>query len=299
MNNTSSPSPQDQSPAEEKQPEGLQKLPTLRIVDLSKVHLHELHDNQRTPPLVESLNRLSILTNPPIVTPMQFEDCYMVLDGANRISAFREIGLKHALVQIMEPDDSGLKMHSWNHVIWEMPPQDLINAISAIEGFKISQMDDPNLALQLIRDKELLFYFQTPDLKVHAVKSMEDKKSNRLEQLHAVTNTYKENAKLDRTPLRTIDSLLGLYDELTAVLIFPHFSVFDVLEICIAGKLMPAGITRSVISPRALRVNYPVKELEKETSLEEKNKVFTEWLQGRLAKRGVRYYQEPTMIFDE
>ncbi len=289
-----SPSSQEKSPSG-----GLKKLPTLRIVDLSKVHLHELHDNQRTPPLVDSLKKLTILTNPPIVTPMQFEDCYMVLDGANRISAFREIGLKHALVQVMEPEDPGLQMYSWNHVIWEMPPQDLVDAISAIEGFEITEMDDPNLALQLIRDKELLFYFQTPNLKVHAVKSTEEKRSNRLKQLHAVTETYKDNAKLDRTPLRTIDSLLGLYDELTAVLVFPHFSVFDVLEICIAGKLMPAGITRSVISPRALRVNYPVKELAKDTSLEEKNKVFKKWLQGRLAKRGVRYYQEPTMIFDE
>lgn len=300
MNKKSPNSSQSQSPPGDSNAGGLEKLPDLRIVNLDDVHLHELHDNQRTPPLIESLKKSALLTNPPIVTTMRDgTDCFMVLDGANRVSAFREIGLKHALVQVMEPDDPGLKMRTWNHVIWGMPSQDLIDSISGIDGLGVSFMDDHEAALERIWSQDLLFYLQTPDLRVCAVETTEDRKSGRLEQLHMVTDTYKNRAKLDRTPVVSIHPLLELYDDLTGVLVFPHFTVFDVLEICSAGKLMPAGITRSVITPRALRVNYPVKELRKETSLEEKNKVFKKWLKGRLANRGVRYYQEPTMIFDE
>lgn len=300
MNNKFPNSSQPQSPPGDRDTGSLDKLPDLRIVNLDTVRLHELHDNQRTPPLVESLKNSDLLTNPPIVTPMRnSSEYYMVLDGANRVSAFREVGLKHALVQVMEPDNPGLQMRTWNHVIWGMGPEELIDSINAIDGLEVAFTDDHEDALKRIWAQELLFYLQTPDLRVCTVKSTEDQKSSRLQQLHQVTETYKNKAKLDRTPLVTIHPLLDLYDQLTGVLVFPHFTVFDVLNICSSGKLMPAGITRSVIAPRALRVNYPVEALREETSLEEKNKVFKEWLKGRLAKRGVRFYQEPTMIFDE
>ncbi len=299
--NASSPNNSEQSSASAASLSGgLNELPTLRIVPVEKIFLHEFHDNQRTPPLIESITSTGIITNPPIVTPTQDgSGCYMVLDGANRISAFRAINLEHAVVQVMEPDSPGLKLRSWNHVIWGMAPETLQESIHGIPGFEITYSEDHIVALEKVWNRSLFFYLQTPDKRVCAVKTNETEMLKRLHLLHQVTNAYKERASLDRTALVNIDSILGLYKDLTGLLVFPHFSVQDVMAVCRAGELMPAGITRSVISPRALRVNYPVEELRLEISLEEKNERFTEWLRQRLAKRGVRYYQEPTMIYDE
>jgi len=63
--------------------------------------------------------------------------------------------------------------------------------------------------------------------------------------------------------------------------------------------LLPAGSTRFTISPRALHVNYPLEELAAEKSLEEKDNKLQEWLQKKLETKSVRYYEEPTYLFNE
>ena len=45
-------------------------LPTLQILPLDKLILHEDHDIQRTLPLVAKLRAQGILRNPPIVMPL-------------------------------------------------------------------------------------------------------------------------------------------------------------------------------------------------------------------------------------
>ena len=59
-------------------------LPTLDILPIENVILHEDHDMQRSKPLIEKLRSAGILRNPPIVMSLaDGSDRYMVLDGAN------------------------------------------------------------------------------------------------------------------------------------------------------------------------------------------------------------------------
>ena len=62
-----------------------------------------------------------------------------------------------------------------------------------------------------------------------------------------------------------------------------------------AGAVLPAGISRHVIPGRALRINVPIDN----TPLEEKQAWLEAWLRQRRAGHGVRYYAEPTFLFDE
>lgn len=61
----------------------------------------------------------------------------------------------------------------------------------------------------------------------------------------------------------------------------------------------PPGITRFTISPRALRVNYPLDELSANKTLEAKNEVLQHWVNERIARKGVRFYAEATVLYDE
>jgi hypothetical protein len=42
----------------------------------------------------------------------------MVLDEANRITALRKLNYPHVVVQVVKPNDQGLKLFNGNKVIW-------------------------------------------------------------------------------------------------------------------------------------------------------------------------------------
>ena len=79
----------------------------------------------------------------------------------------------------------------------------------------------------------------------------------------------------------------------------PRFDINQVLSLAGQGCLLPSGITRFQVSPRALHVNYPLEVLAADQPLEKKNAVLQRWLQERIERKGVRYYSEATFVFDE
>jgi hypothetical protein len=54
-----------------------------------------------------------------------------------------------------------------------------------------------------------------------------------------------------------------------------------------------------VISPRALRVNYPLERLASDQPLDAKQAELAAWVRERAEARRVRYYAESTFLFDE
>jgi hypothetical protein len=84
------------------------------------------------------------------------------------------------------------------------------------------------------------------------------------------------------------------------VVVFPHFEPPEIQELATSGARLPAGITRHLIRWRALRINVPLERLaDVELSLEEKNRWLEAWLREKVGDRQVRFYEEPTVLFDE
>ncbi|MBT3241024.1 MAG: hypothetical protein HON98_01945 [Chloroflexi bacterium] len=278
----------------------LDSLPNLQIISLDNLVVHEFHDNQRTPPLIKSLRASGKLKNPPIVTP--FEDNsgrYMVMDGANRTIALQQMGFPHVLAQVVESDAPGLEMQSWNHVIWGMPTQGFLDLVGDLPDLKVYPMDDQEDALRQLWNQKILIYIQTPEKKVYVASTEKDKLEDRVDLLHQVMDVYKNAASLDRTRVRKISPLLELYHDLTALLVYPPFEVPEVIKMCGKGHLFPAGITRFIVAPRALRVNYSLEKMESKKSLAIKNEELQKWLKEKMGKKGVRFYLEPTVLYDE
>ena len=89
-------------------------LPTLKILPIEQMILHEDHDLQRTLPLVEKLRAQGILRNPPIV--MRLPDNsgrFMVLDGANRVTSLREMEFPHTVAQVVEANNPNVNLQTW------------------------------------------------------------------------------------------------------------------------------------------------------------------------------------------
>lgn len=276
----------------------LENLPNLAFLPVEKLIIHERHDEQRTPPLIERIRASGILRNPPIVAPLQDgTGRYMVLDGANRTTALTKMGFPHALVQIVQPDDPGLRLENWNHVVWGLDPSDLL--IKAREIPAITLVPQPDGEEPDLWGDCGLALLQIPNGKTYTVCTTANELVERVGLLNAIVDCYNSRAHLDRTNAVEIVGLESIYRDLSGLVIFPHFEVENVLELAGAGCLLPAGITRFTVSPRALHLNYPLEELAADKPLDEKNADLQRWIQERIARKGVRYYAEATFLFDE
>src|SRR3989304_6794476 len=105
-------------------------LPTLRILPVEKLVPHEWHDEQRSKPLIERLRASGVLRNPPVGTPFTDSSArYMVLDGANRSAAFKQMGIPHTIAQVVQADDPGLDLKTWNQGLWNWEPPAVLEAL--------------------------------------------------------------------------------------------------------------------------------------------------------------------------
>jgi len=91
----------------------------------------------------------------------------------------------------------------------------------------------------------------------------------------------------------------SLYESLAALVIFPRFDLETVLDLAGSGTVLPAGITRFTVSPRALHLNYPLHELSSGRPLTDKERYLQKWIESRVSGKGVRMYVENTFLFDE
>ena len=272
-------------------------LPNLQILPLESLILHEDHDNQRALPLVEKLRAAGILRNPPIVMPLaDGTERYMVLDGANRVTSLTEMEFPHIVAQVVKVDDPHVNLQTWNHVVWGMNPKTLMGRIRKVKGLEVIKV---NRFKSLDAPKYVPVQIRTPDGKFYLLAETPSELAIHINTLHQIVNAYKTGASLDRTSQTLIDSFKSVYPDLTALVIFPSFKVRTVLKLAAQKIVLPTGITRFTVSPRALHLNYPLHELSSGKPIEYKEDYLKQWIEERVKNKGVRLYAEQTFLFDE
>jgi len=272
-------------------------IPQLELLSLDDLLEHERHDDQRTFPLVTRIQASGVWRNPPIVTPLQDgSQRFMILDGANRIAALRLMESPHAVVQVVRPDDPGLKLYNWNHVVWNFDSSEMLASIDQQQDMSIVHGDrdtSPNSA------EQSLAKFETGQGDLFTVWTSAQGLERRIGLLNTIVDIYKQRASLDRTSEWSVVRLKSAYENLCGLVIFPKFEIRQVLSLAGCGCLLPTGITRFTVSPRVLHLNYPLESMTGEGSLEKKNKHLQDFLQQRITNKGIRYYAEATYLFDE
>ena len=272
-------------------------LPNLRILQIESLILHEDHDMQRTLPLVEKLRAQGILRNPPIVMPLNDgTDRYMVLDGANRVTSLRTLEFPHIVAQVVAANDPHVNLQTWNHVVWGMGVKTLMSSLRKVKGIEPAKVDTHK---SLDAPKYMPMQIRFPDGSFYILRETPSDLATHIRTMHGVVNAYKTRASLDRTSQTLIDTFKKVYPDLTALVIFPHFKIKTVLKLASQGVMLPTGITRFTVSPRALHVNYPLHELSSGKPIQYKQEYLTRWVEERVKKKGIRLYSEATFLFDE
>jgi hypothetical protein len=278
------------------------RLPDLRFVPTEDIYPHELHDSQRTQPLVERLRVSGTLRNPPIVTQigdgMRVEPRYVVLDGANRSTAARAAGWPHLLVQVVRYESPAVELFTWYHALTADARELLERGLSSLPGLTTSRHDHLHARALLARREALACVVLGDDdtIVAHGGRNLHE----RNELLNHLVHLYQDRLPYTRVTSDSLTSARREHPEVQALVVFPRFDPAEVIDLASAGEYLPAGITRHLIRWRALRVNVPVALCaDVSKSLDDKNAWVQTWTAERLTKREVRFYEEPTVLYDE
>lgn len=264
-------------------------VPELRIVPAESLFAHESHDSQRSRPLIERFRSDEYIINPPVVAPMD-SDGYVILDGANRCHALRALGYPHLPVQVVTWESGQIRLDTWNHVVSDWTADSLLIGLAALPGLTVAEAapTPPVADLYLADGRQFALCAAAEDA------------WTRNDLLCRLVAVYQQGATLYRSVLDDLAQLQHHFPDMVALLRFPPVSASAVETAAREKAWIPPGVSRHIISGRALRINYPVRELADDgRSLKQKNDELQRWMRQKLAQRQVRFYAESTYQFDE
>lgn len=267
----------------------------LRVVPLEKVTPHEYVDKKRVERLMARIEEDNMLSNPPIV--METKDGrYMVLDGATRTAAMKQLGFPHAIVQISSPE-AGLGLRTWFHLVQDIPVEQFYKLVASLSNITLESVTEEEAAEKMFQYGGLctLHLSDGRVFMVHAKPGV-----NRMDALNQLTAAYIEVSHTERTLEDNVFTIKANYPDFTALVKYPEYTVNQVIQLTLlSGRSFPAGITRFIIPGRILRVNADLTILKSDQSLQAKNRWLHKMLLDRQQKGGIRYYDESVYLLDE
>ena len=251
-------------------------LDALGIVELSCLILHEDHDPARLVRVRDGIREEAVQRNPVIVAP--YGDRYLVLDGAHRMRALTDLGLRLALVQTIDLPD---RAENWGHLL---PAEGLEAALRGLPEVVVSaQRPDENCLVEARFHDGGLLYAQAREAGLVAS----------VRALNSLGSVYPKGGVVRRVdPQAGIELGAG-----EALLLYRRFSPRELAEVVDRGEVLPAGITRFPVPERVLNVRYPLAFLEDgDTAV--RNAELRGFVEESLEKNRVRYYAEPVVLFE-
>jgi hypothetical protein len=268
------------------------------------VLLHEDPDPERVERLVQAFRRDGVLRNPAVVTSVSAggpngsplgSDQVVVLDGANRVSALREMGTHHIVAQVVDYQAPEICVSTWTHyVVEEGGP--LRERVAARLGIGIVAVSGPEEAERRLRRGDGLAALLDAAGTSVIGPGMDSVVNAR--SLGGLVGLYAGQSQIYRIDSWDLDGLRREYGRGTVVM-FPPLGKGDILKLATGGARLPAGITRHLIPGRVLRLNVPLAWLRGPESAAVVQSRLDEAVAARWRAHGVRYYAEATYLFDE
>ncbi len=274
------------------------KIFQLKIIPIADILCHEEYDTSRAGPLVSRLKKEGVLVNPIIVAALG-DKKYLQLDGMNRLEAFKMIGCKNILAQVIDYNDQdSVELSSWCH-LFPLPTDKYVMCLDSIAGINIRKGEAENVGHRYIKEEGLgrICTVISKKFDVYLI-STNGKLLDKIAKLNQIVSCYKNCIIRDVLPSEP--TLVGLpllfkeHPEANTMVVFPTFTRHQIVKVVKKGGLFPAGVTRHLIKRRCLNVNIPISVFDNKKDLQEQNKELEEFL----SKRPYRVYEEPTVFFE-
>ncbi len=269
-------------------------LPDLRIVPSPALLLHEQCDPDRVDRLAKRLDAEGVLRNPPLVALLDTATGdareYVVLDGANRVTALRRAGVPHQAVQIVAYDDPAVVLDVWAHLL----QQDGVIVRGAAGFWREATPDAVRAGLH---GGTFVCGLVTASGAWGA--PAPDALGGRVRTLAGIVATYKGRASIYRVGGDDFPALAREFGGAEALVLFPRLTKGDIRAIARLPVKLPTGISRHIVPLRALRVDVDLALLRGGEPTAAKQARLDELIRARLLEHRVRHYPEPTVLYDE
>lgn len=271
--------------------------PVLRVCDASALVLHEDPDRARVRRLDEAFRRDGVLRNPPVVSAIHTDahGRLVVLDGANRVTALRGIGLPHIAVHLVDYGAPEISVATWTHYVAGDAPT-LRERIEAHPGIGVARAATVDDAKRRLLDGTGLAVLVDARGALVVGPDLED--AGRACGLRELMALYGGTARYFRVAGGDLEELSAEYGRGTQV-VFRPFVKDDIVRLATRGERLPAGVTRHVIPGRVLHLNVPLAWLQGAEPVSVKQSRLDQFVEERSRAHGVRYYAESIYLFDE
>jgi hypothetical protein len=271
-------------------------LPDLRMVATPDLIPHEDFDPKRVESLAKRIWQSGVLKHPPIVTAIPGSDQFVVLDGANRSTAFAYLGIPHMVVQHISYGDPGIDLETWHHVVSGMPLNEFEEALAEMPGLGLVACDLEEAREALSLEKAGAYIVCQDGVRVMA---KTQKASDHIAMLVKIVSAYKGKADIYRASNDVWEKQAPYYPRMIALVVFPKLTPADILAAAQNGVKLPSGITRHIVPNRAVNINIPLHLLTSSWALERKREWLHNWFMEKMAENAIRFYSESTFSFDE
>jgi hypothetical protein len=173
---------------------------------------------------------------------------------------------------------------------------DRIGGSTRVSEFKASFTSDGDYEPAFDEKTECVLVCR--DRSAYAVHSPDDP-SGRLDVVTKAVETVHNAENRDRVSYTNMADLAKHYAGFSALFCYKAFGKGDLLALALAGRRFPSGVTRFSVPKRALYFDLPLGILEGGGSTEGKQAELAELIQRRIKNKKIRFYVEPTFIFDD
>ena len=276
--------------------------PLLRLVPTNRVRFHENPEPGRTERLRKRIERDALLKNPPIVAEMD-DGHYLLLDGANRVSVFRQLDYPQIPVQVVDYGDPAVQLKGWHHLLLEGEGLNLQEAYANLPGVVMRRLAHKNLR-HVLELREVFAVLVTDEETCWGLYPEHDEGEidmrRRIEICEAVVNAYEGQTRLERVKLADYSLLPEVVGNVAHQLcLFPVLHKGEMLHLAAAGVMIPTGLTRHIIPGRALGINLDLTFLTGPGSEAEKESHFQSIVDGLAMEGRIRFYEESVFILNE
>lgn len=277
-------------------------IPHLILAPSDSIRFHEHPERKRTLRLVDRLRDEKRLRNPPIVASVRPGE-YVLLDGANRVSAFRELGYTHVPVQVVDYGDPAVLLKGWHHLLVESGALDLHKVYSAIPGIQLKKIDFAELTQQLELRRVFAVLIDETATSWGLFNERGDGPVDLIawmQILEQVVTAYESKTRLERIKLADFSNLPDVFDELQHQLVlYPSLTKVELLQLVDAGAMIPTGISRHNIPGRALGLNLDLEFLVALKDDAAKEKHLHDYVDDLEVRGRIRFYEESAFIMNE
>jgi hypothetical protein len=275
------------------------KLPTLKIVPVESIMLHEDADPGRLDRLKARIKAAGVIRNPVVAASDHGAASHVLLDGVNRLEALRWLGAKHILLQEVDLDDEHLVLSVWHHAIEGLDIAMMLGAVeppARVTEVPMEFTDHGDLVPRLENDAACCLV--SPERRGWIV-TADGSPEARLDVIARLARQTQQAANRDRVSYTNLHDLTANYAGFSALICYRGFSKREVLNLALSGKRFPSGITRFSVPKRALEFRMSVSFLREPGSLESKQAELHRMILSKIRSKRIRFYEEPTFCFDD